>query len=199
MLSYNYRSTVVSPEGEVKSQTPWNATEVYFRRNDEWRIVHTHWSYISHRLPERVEIPLTIETSPLKYERVLGELMALELGAMGRWHKGDPWGFTDISAPEVTYFDPGTPQRINGLEALLIEYGQRESLIYYDLMDFIEPQVRFGGDLAVLYYRYLSTWVNPDGVIAQRTPWNCSEVYQRMDEGWRIIHTHWSFIRGERL
>jgi hypothetical protein len=29
--------------------------------------------------------------------------------AMERWRKGDPWGFIEISAPEVTYFDTGTP------------------------------------------------------------------------------------------
>jgi uncharacterized protein (TIGR02246 family) len=199
VLSYNYRSSVISPEGEMTSQTPWNATEVYFRRNDEWRIVHTHWSYVSHQLPGKVEIPIPVETSPLKYGKVLGELMALESAAMERWRKGDPWGFTDISAQEVTYFDPGTPQRINGLEALLVEYGQREGLIFYDVMDFIDPQIRVSGDLAVLFYRFLSTWLNPDGSIAQRTPWNCSEVYQRMHGAWRIIHTHWSFIQGERL
>jgi hypothetical protein len=32
---------------------------------------------------------------------------------MERWRKGDPWGFTDISAPDVTYFDTGTPRRIS--------------------------------------------------------------------------------------
>jgi ketosteroid isomerase-like protein len=182
VLSYNYRSTAM-----------------YFRKNDEWRIVHTHWSYVRHQLPERVEIPLPIQTSPLRYDGVLAELMALESAAMERWRKGDPWGFTDISAPGVTYFDTGSPQRINGLEALKTEYGQREGLIFYDVMDFIEPQVRVCGDLAVLFYRFLSTWLNPDGAIAQRTPWNCSEVFQRMHGLWRIIHTHWSFICGERL
>jgi ketosteroid isomerase-like protein len=198
VLSYNYRSTATSPDGKITSQTPWNATEVYFRKNDEWRIVHTHWSYVQHQLPERVEIPLPIQTSPLKYDGVLGELMALESQAMERWRKGDPWGCTDICAPGVTYFDTGTPQRINGLEALKTEYGQREELIFYDVMDFIEPQVRVCGDLAVLFYRYLSTWLNPDGAVAQRTPWNCTDIYQRMDKVWRIIHTHWSFIHGER-
>jgi uncharacterized protein (TIGR02246 family) len=199
VLSYNYRSSVISPGGETTSQTPWNATEVYFRQDDEWRIVHTHWSYVRHQLPDRVEIPLPIQTSPLKYHGVLSELMALESAAMERWRKGDPWGFTDVSAPEVTYFDTGTPQRLNGLEALKAEYAQREGLIFYDVMDFVEPQVRVSGNLAVLFYRFLSTWLMPNGSIAQRTPWNCSEVYQRMKGGWKIIHTHWSFIRGERL
>lgn len=199
VLSYNYRSSVITPEGTVTSQTPWNATEVYFRRAGQWKIVHTHWSYLRHRLPESVEIPVPVQMSRREYEGVLGEVMALEAAAMERWRKGDPWGFLEISAPEVTYFDTGTPQRLNGREVLRAEYAQREGKIFYDVMDFIAPRVQVCGDLAVLTYRFLSTWLNPDGSVAHRTPWNCTEVFVRMAGPWRIIHTHWSFIRGERL
>lgn len=199
VLSYNYRSSVVTPEGTVTSQTPWNATEVYFRRAGQWKIVHTHWSYLRHRLPESVEIPVPVQMSRQEYEGVLGEVMALESAAMARWRQGDPWGFLEISAPEVTYFDTGTPQRLNGREVLRAEYAQREGKIFYDVMDFIAPRVQVCGDLAVLTYRFLSTWLNPDGSVAHRTPWNCTEVFVRLAGPWRIIHTHWSFIRGERL
>jgi ketosteroid isomerase-like protein len=48
VLSYNYRSSELTPEGTVRNQTPWNATEVYFRRDGQWKIVHTHWSFIHH-------------------------------------------------------------------------------------------------------------------------------------------------------
>lgn len=197
VLSYNFRSTVLAPDGKIASQTPWNATEVYFRRAGQWKIVHTHWSFIRHRLPEQVEIPLPVQLEKKDYEGTLGELMALESAAMERWRKGDPWGFIEISAPEVTYFDTGTPQRVNGREALSSEYAQREGKIYYDVMDFIAPQVQVCGDMAVLAYRFLSTRLNPDGSISCRTPWNCTEVFAQRDGQWKIIHTHWSFIRGE--
>ena len=181
------------------SQTPWNATEVYFRLEGKWTIAHSHWSYINHKLPESVELPVPLQLSPEKYEGVLGELMALESAAMQRWRKGDPWGFIEISAPEVTYFDTGTPQRINGREALVAEYAQRQGKIFYDVMDFIDPRVQVCGDLAVLFYRFLSTWLNQDGSVTHRTPWNCTEVFTRLAGQWRIIHTHWSLIKGERI
>jgi ketosteroid isomerase-like protein len=199
VLSYNYRSSVLTPEGTIISQTPWNATEAYFRRGGQWRIVHTHWSYIQHQLPESVEIPVPVQLSPKAYDGVLGEVMALESAAMERWRKGDPWGFIEISAPEVTYFDTGTPQRINGQEALKAEYAQREGKIFYDVMDFIDPRVQVCGAMAVLAYRFLSTWVKPDGSVSNRTPWNCTEVFVRSDDQWKIVHTHWSYIRGERM
>jgi ketosteroid isomerase-like protein len=198
VLSYNYRSSVLDSAGAVVSQTPWNATEVYFRRDNQWRIIHNHWSYLQHSLPTSLEVPIPVQMSPQKYTDVLGEVMELELMAMERWRKGDPWGFIEISAPEVTYFDTGTPRRINGREALRAEYAQREGKIFYDVMDFIDPRVQVCGEMAVLTYRFLSTWLNPDGSVSHRTPWNCTEVFARSDRQWRIIHTHWSFIGGQR-
>jgi len=198
VLSYNYRSTELTPEGQVLNQTPWNATEVYFRRDDQWKIVHTHWSFIHHKLPASLEVPLPVQLSQREYPGVLGEIMALESAAMERWRKGDPWGFIELYAPQATYFDTGTPQRLDG-QALRTELGQRQGQIHYDVMEFIAPSVQVLGDLAVLYYRFFSTRLNPDGSIASRVPWNCSEVYLRSDGKWRIIHNHWSYIKGEQI
>jgi ketosteroid isomerase-like protein len=194
LLTYNYRSSVLDASGEIASQTPWNCTTLYFKR----QVVHNHWSFIRHRVPEVIEVPVTVKPGPVRNEGVLGELMALEAGAMERWRKGDPSGFIEISAPEVTYFDTGTLQRINGLEALKAEYKLREGKIYYDVMEFIDPCVQVFGDLAVLFYRFFSTRLNLDGSVAFRTPWNCTEIFRRTEGAWKIIHTHWSHIRGER-
>jgi ketosteroid isomerase-like protein len=198
VLSYNYRSSVLDDQGAVLSQTPWNCTEVYFRREGQWRIVHNHWSFLQHQLPESMEVPVPVQLAPQEPTGVLGELLSLESKAMERWRKGDPWGFIEISAPEVTYFDTDTPQRINGRTALSAEYALREGKIFYDAMDFVDPRVQVCDDMAVLFYRFLSTWLNPDGAISHRTPWNCSEVFVRRAGQWQILHTHWSFIRGER-
>ena len=199
VLTYNYRSTVTEPEATAAGQTLWNATEVYFRLDGKWRIAHTHWSYVRHKLPERVEVPIPLEFSPREFTGVLGQVMALESAAMERWRKGDPWGFIEISAPDVTYFDTGTPQRLNGLDALKAEYAQRVGKIFYDVMEFIAPMIQVHGDLAVLTYRFFSTRLNPDGSISSRTPWNCSEIFARSAGRWQIIHTHWSLIKGERM
>jgi len=129
---------------------------------------------------------------------VTREIIALENGAMERWRQGDPDGFLEISAPEVTCFDSGTPRRLDGLAALKAEYEPRAGRIHFDVMEFIDPVVQVHGDAAVLFYRFFSTDLNPDGTVAGRTPWNCTAVYARQDGQWRIVHTHWSYIRGER-
>ena len=195
VLSYNYRS---KPEPTSPDQTLWNTTEVYFRQDEQWRIVHTHWSFVRHKSPEQVVVPVLVRSSGAEYEGVLGEVMALESAAMNRWRQGDPWGFTEISAPHVTYFDTQTPQRLNGRDALREQYARLEGKIFYDAFDFIEPRVRVQGDLAVLFYRFFSIRLNPDNSILSRVPWNCTEVFARIDGQWAIIHTHWSLIGGER-
>lgn len=199
VLSYNYRSKVLTPNGREVSQMLWNSTEVYFKRKDRWQIAHTHWSFVNHGLPKELEISLPVELSPVPYEGLLGELMALESAAMQRWRKGDPWGFVELYAPEITYMDSGTPARINGIDAMKAEYKKREGKIFYDVQEFIQPTVRVLDDTAVLTYRFFSTRLNPDGSILTRMPWNCTEVYVRTAGKWRIVHNHWSLIKGEPL
>jgi ketosteroid isomerase-like protein len=196
VLTYNYRSTVRKADGSISGQASWNTTEVYARQDTGWKIIHSHWSRIHHVPPERLEVLLPVELEPRAYPGVLGELMALETTAMERWRKGDPWGFTEISAPEVTYFDSGTPLRLDGLAALKQEYGKRVGKIHYDVMEFIEPTVQVHGDAAVLFYRFFDTFLRPDGSIRQRTAWNCTEIYAKNSGVWRIVHTHWSLING---
>lgn len=195
LLTYNYRSS----SENSPSSTLWNTTEVYARTADSWKIIHTHWSFTNHTRPEQVEVPLPVVSNPMPLNGVAGELMALESMAMERWRKGDPYGFIEISDPAVTYFDTGTPKRINGLDELRAEYDQRAGRIFYDVMDFIDPHVQVHGDLAVLFYRFLSTRLTPDGSVASRTPWNCTEVFIRRQDSWKILHTHWSLIQGVRV
>jgi ketosteroid isomerase-like protein len=199
VLSYNYRSCVLDTDGSEVSQMLWNTTEVYFKRAADWQIVHTHWSFVNHRLPNKLEIPLPVELSPVKYSGILGELMPLESAAMERWRKGDPWGFVDLYAPGITYMDSGTPARINGLDAMKAEYKLREGKIHYDVQEFIDPIVQVLDDTAVLTYRFFATTLNLDGSIQKRMPWNCTEVYVKSNGLWRIVHNHWSLIKGERI
>lgn len=185
--------------GEGNSPSGWNVTSVYFRSGGTWRLVHNHRAYLHHRLPDSVEVPLPFTFPPPVYEGVLAELMALETAAMVRWRTGDPWGFIELYDTTTTYFDTGTPQRLDGLEALQAEYATRAGKIFYDVNDFIAPQVQVCGDTAVLFYRFFSTSLHPDGSIANRTPWNCTEVYTRINGQWKIIHNHWSFIQGRAI
>jgi ketosteroid isomerase-like protein len=199
ILTYNYHSLRKDKDGRPQRTSFWNTTEVYRLIQGQWKIIHTHWSYIQHRLPERLEVKLPVTSrEPDPLGGPAAEIMKLETEAMGRWRKGDPYGFLEISAPEVTYFDSGTPGRLNGRDELKKEYDKRVGKVHYDVMDFIDPRLQVFDDSAVLFYRFFSTTLNPDGTVKSRRPWNCTEVYAKKAGGWKIVHTHWSLINGER-
>jgi ketosteroid isomerase-like protein len=198
VLTYNYRSTEENPDGSPKTRWLWNTTEVYARFGEAWRIVHTHWSFVDHEAPEAVELPVPIELKPQNPTGVLAELLALERAAMERWRKGDPWGFTDLSAPSVTYFDQLTPRRVDGLAALREMYGKIAGQVHFDVTDFVAPRAQARGDAAVLSYRFVSGRLRPDGTLEPGAPWNCTEVFARLAGQWRIVHTHWSLINGRQ-
>jgi ketosteroid isomerase-like protein len=121
------------------------------------------------------------------------QILALERAALDRWGRGDPSGYLEISAPDVTYFDPFLQRRLDGLEALTSYYEGLRGKVRVARDEVIAPRVVVTGDLAVLSCNYVSYGGSED---AHR--WNCTEVYRRDPSGWRIVHTHWSFTSGRR-
>jgi len=113
---------------------------------------------------------------------------------MERWRNGDPWGFVELSAGDITYVDPGLASPITGLEQYKAYMQQVQGKIHYQGSEFIMPKVVILGDAAVLSYNYRSSELTPEGTVRNQTPWNATEVYFRRDGQWKIVHTHWSFI-----
>lgn len=115
------------------------------------------------------------------------ELLALERAALDRWGRGDPDGYLELSAPDVTYFDPFLDARLDGRDALGAWYATIRGKIRIDRDEIVGARAQaLGADAAVLTFNYVSH--GSEG--AKR--WSCSEVYQRSGGAWRIVHTHWS-------
>jgi len=136
-------------------------------------------------------------TTPTKTtdQALLAELLALETAAMDRWGAGDPDGFLEINADDVTYFDPWQEQRVDSRAALALVYDGLRGQVHIDSYEFISPTVVASGDLAVLSFVFVST--DSEGSMS----WNTTEVYRREADGqWRIAHSHWSLTDvGRRL
>lgn len=124
-------------------------------------------------------------------------IIALEKGALDRWGKGDPQGYYDIMAAEATYFDPVTEKRLDGLEALEAHVAPFKGKIRVERYEMIDPKVQRDGNVAILTFNLLDHGARIDGVDQGTPHWNSTEVYRRIDGAWKIVHSHWSYVKPE--
>lgn len=85
------------------------------------------------------------------------EILALERAALDRWSNGDPEGYLETYAADVTYFDPTTARRVDGIEAMramLLPLKGKFKLARYEI---VAPVVLRRESIAVLSYDLLAT------------------------------------------
>jgi ketosteroid isomerase-like protein len=124
-------------------------------------------------------------------DEVSAQILAMERTALDRWGRGDPDGFLEISAQDVVYFDPFLSQRIDGLDTLRQYYSELRGTISVDSYEIVNPEVQVHGEIALLTYCLVSRGGGDE------MRWNTTEVYRRGGDGWRIVHSHWSFTQPE--
>ena len=188
-------ATAGSPGGPPE-ESRRKVTTVYHRSGDGWRVVHSHFAPFAGATPRDFDFVCSPAELARLEDGLLSELLTLEDTAMERWRRGDPWGFWELSAPAVSYFDPETDGRVDGEEGLRALYVSVDGEIHYDVSEYIKPRVQAFGDVAVLTYQYRSADLLDDGSVSSGTRWNTTEVFARIDGRWRIIHTHWSYARA---
>src|SRR5262245_23107507 len=103
-------------------------------------------------------------------------ILAMERSALDQWGKGEPSGYLAISAPEVSYFDPIHPRRVDGHQALSDYYGPIRGLIRIERDEIIEPRVQIHGQVGILTFQFISE--GSEGA----KKWNCTEVYVHQPE-----------------
>ena len=126
--------------------------------------------------------------SAIAANAIAAEIVALETAALERWLRGDPSGFLEISDEDVVYFDPFLERRLDGLAALTNYYEALRGKIRADRFEIVNPKTQVFADVAVLTFNFLS-WGGGDAPMR----WNCTEVYARRRDKWKVAQTHWSF------
>jgi ketosteroid isomerase-like protein len=127
-------------------------------------------------------------------EDVARTIIAIERDALERGAKGDVEAFVKISDPDVVYFDPFLEQRLDGAAALK-DYYLRVFKAAEEETDFelLNPKVQVAGEVAVLTFNFR----NKGRRTGRVDLWNCTEVYRKTAQGWRIIQTHWSWTKPQ--
>jgi ketosteroid isomerase-like protein len=118
------------------------------------------------------------------------KIIALEKAALDRWCNGDVYGFLELSAEDVVYFDPMLDKRLEGLQNLTEYYKPLQGKIKASNYELIAPKVQAVDNMAVLTFNFKSS-------VGENTySWNCTEVYSKEKDGnWKIIQTHWSLTK----
>lgn len=117
-------------------------------------------------------------------------IITLERKALEEWNKGNPDGYLEIYAPDITYFDPYLEKRVDGYDEIKKLYDEIKGTFSVEQYEMVNPVVQISQNTAVLTFNLIS---HSGGEVYK---WNCSEVYKlHSDNQWKIIHTHWSFIR----
>ncbi|MDR2039829.1 MAG: nuclear transport factor 2 family protein [Bacteroidales bacterium] len=129
----------------------------------------------------------------MENEKLKASIIEMEKTALEEWNKGNPSGYLDIYASDITYFDPIQERRINGLEKMKVLYETIRGKVNVDKYEMIDPVVQLSGQTAVLSYHLFSHVGN------DIWKWNCTEVFQlNADDQWKIIHNHWSLIQPQK-
>jgi ketosteroid isomerase-like protein len=125
-------------------------------------------------------------------------IFRLEDGAMEQWRQGNPLRWVEISADDISYIDPNLTAPVIGIEAYREYLKPLVGKIAYDASEYVNPRVALYGNTAVLTYNYHSLRKDKDGVLKRTSFWNTTEVYSLIAGQWKIVHTHWSYIKGTR-
>ena len=114
------------------------------------------------------------------------EVLAIERQGMDGWLRGDPDPTLEILDPEITYIHSVANERLDGLAAVKTLFEGYRGTPLFESYEIANPKVQANGDSAVLTY----VLVRHNGPTTTR--WNATQVYLRKQEGWRIVHSHWS-------
>jgi len=119
-------------------------------------------------------------------------ILGQECRALDQWAAGNPLGYVDIDADDVTYFDDiGAHSRIDGLDTLRTYLAGLIGKIPPHRYELVDPRVQVYGDVAILTLRYQPS--DTDG--KPLTAWKATSVYRRSATDWRIVHAHWSTVK----
>jgi len=100
-------------------------------------------------------------------------------------------------APDQTYFDPMTEKRIDGQAALKRYIAPFTGKIKIERVEMIDPKVQQSGDVAVLTFNLVDHEAQVGDGPKTTARWNSTEVYQRINGSWKILHSHRSYVKPE--
>lgn len=118
------------------------------------------------------------------------QIIARERASLDRWKAGDTFGFVDIAADEITYFDPEIEKRCDGIQAFRDYMASFRGTFSFPSYELLNPKVQLYGDIGVLTFNFVG--YSKEG---KRNRWNTTEVYRLIKGEWRLASSNWSHTK----
>jgi hypothetical protein len=115
-----------------------------------------------------------------------------ERAALDRWKTGDTFGFIEIAADDITYFDPGIEKRVTGKKEYHDYFALLNGTFSFPGYELLNPQVQLYGNVGVLTFNYVG-YSKDD----KKDYWNTTEVYRLIEGKWKLVSSHWSNTKPE--
>ena len=110
-----------------------------------------------------------------------------------RWASGDPMGFLECSAQDITWSEPFTPQnRVSGYKAMKLFLESFKGKVPPHKHELLNSMFQFYNDMMIVTYHYQATI---EGELAD--PWKVTAVYRYIDGDWLAVHENWSEVKKE--
>jgi hypothetical protein len=117
-------------------------------------------------------------------------IIAKERKALDRWKTGDTFGFIEIAAYDITYFDPGLEKRITGIKKFHDHLASFNSTFSFPDYQLLNPVVQLYGEIGILTFNFVG--YSKEG---KKDNWNTTEVYHLVEEDWKLVSSHWSHTK----
>jgi len=110
--------------------------------------------------------------------------------ANNKWAKGDPMGFAEMAAEDITWLDDLAAQSpVHGIDSLSAYLKNFEGKIPPHEHELSDMKFQLYDDIVIVTYRYKGT---SDGKPAN--PWKVTSVFKYSDGDWHSVHENWSVI-----
>jgi len=119
-------------------------------------------------------------------------IITKEQETLNRWKTGDTFGFIEIAADEITYFDPSLEKRITGIDEFRDYISSFNGTFSFPSYELLHPQVQLFGDTGILTFNFIG--YAEDG---KKNKWNTTEVYHLIQGDWKLVSSHWSHTKPQ--
>jgi hypothetical protein len=137
--------------------------------------------------------PPAMESSLPSEEEAIEVVMEKIEMAAEKWSTGDPMGYVEVAAPDITWSDDlAAPVPISTKEALKVYLEGFRGQIPPHKFELSEFTYQFYEDIIIVTYHYQGTF---DEVKAP--PWKVTSVYRFENGDWLSVHENWTNVKTE--